>query len=112
MKRKLPLSVQQTSSNIRLIVRKADGLEQSPDSRLRPVLGSVLLVLLLDLLDALASLFLGDVCSADQVCLALAHTGVDVNVLDLDVERTVLLDHEPRVDLPEEVTRLRPELAR
>jgi hypothetical protein len=59
-------------------------------------------VLAPQLRDALPAHVVGDVAAAD-LHLALAHAGVDVDVADLDVERAVLGDSEPGVDLPGEV---------
>ena len=52
--------------------------------------------------DALPTDIIRDVATAD-LHLALAHAGVDIDVADLDVERAVLGDSEPGVDLPGEV---------
>lgn len=78
-------------------------LYDTSDSRHHPVLGALLLVVSFQLLYARTSLVLGNFKAADRRTLLLAHAAVDVDVLDLDVQRAVAWVEEPAVDLPADV---------
>ena len=70
-------------------------LEVSHDTRLP--------LILVHLHDARTPLFLRDTLAADQSQLLLAHTGVDIDILNLDPDGAVARSDEPRVNLPAEV---------
>lgn len=79
------------------------GSEDRSHNGLSPCTRSLLLILVLDLHDALPALIGRDSLSADEVSLALTHAIVDVDVLDLDVERAMFLHLEPRPGFPANV---------
>lgn len=58
------------------------------------------MVLILNLGDTLLALLLSKVISADKLDLSLAHSAVDVDIGDGNVEWTMLLDLDPGVGLP------------
>lgn len=60
-------------------------------------------MLLLQFSEAWPSLVLRDAGSADEIKLAFAHSGVNVDVLSLDVERAMRRMHKPRPALPANV---------
>lgn len=60
-------------------------LENRSDSCLGPATDALLLVLILNLRNALVTLLISDTLAADHQGLALSHARVDVDVLDLDV---------------------------
>ena len=79
-----------------------DNLEYIPHRSLRPTRDAHALVLAPQLRNTLSTHIIRDVAATD-LHLALAHARIDIDIADLDVERAVLGDAEPGVDLPGEV---------
>jgi len=77
--------------------------EHRCDESLCPTHSSLLLLLVLHLNDTFPSLLRRDSRPANELNLSLTHSRVDVDVLDFDVERAMLLTHEPRPTLPAKV---------
>ena len=77
-------------------------LDKASDSSLDIIHRSLLLGLLLQLLDTSAPLLIWHTWATDR-SLNVPHTCVDIDVLDLHVQRTVRRPNEPTVDLPDQV---------
>jgi hypothetical protein len=66
-------------------------------------LDTLLLLPVMHLLNARASLVLGHTWAADHLSLSLPHASVDVDVLDSNPHWAVRRNREPAVDLPDQV---------
>ena len=74
-------------------------LDEAPDSSHQVTLNTFLLVRSLQLLDASAPLIIRDTGTTDTL-LSVSHARININIADLDPQRTVGWIVEPAVDLP------------
>jgi hypothetical protein len=78
-------------------------LKQYMDSRRHAVLDTPLLLLVLHLFNACASLAFSHSWATNHFSLSLSHASVDIDVLDSNPQRTMRRNLEPAVNLPHEV---------
>jgi len=88
---------------VNLLLRSLLRLEDRCDSSLCPTHSPFLLLRLLQLSNTLPSLVRRDFRPAKSLKLFLPHSRIDVDVLDFDVERTMLWNSKPRPSLPANV---------
>jgi hypothetical protein len=86
-----------------LISRASPPLKYCVNSRHDAGLDTLLLLPILDLLNARASLVFGHTCAANRLPLFLPHASVDVDVLGSNPHWAVRRILEPAVDLPDQV---------